>query len=422
MHGIGLIGVMILTGGAIAFIGDKLGTKIGKKRLSIFGLRPRHTSIIITIVTGMLITGLSIGTMAVVSEDVRTALFGMEELNAAIASTRAALNSTTQELADMQAEYNRVDAELDTARDEISNLKTEQKELAAESERLRAGNQRLEAEKNQLLAQNENLTSTNENLNAANKNLADANSDLEGKNSELNKSNAKLTSDNEKLSRDNAALENHAKNLRDGLIAIREGDIVLRAGEVLATTVIAGNRNAESVSDDINKLADQASENIAARFGDGTGDTSVWIYQPEFQRVVDEISETKNEVVVRIAAAGNLVRGEPIRTSLSFFPNKKIYSANEYIFSHEYEVTNADSAELIVREFLTEVNHAAVSKGILPDPITGSVGIMDGTQLYDLIDGVSNSRGKIRLTARAREAVSSAGPLRLNLKVDPVKS
>ena len=50
MHGVILIAVMILTGGAIAFIGDKLGTKIGKKRLSIFGLRPRHTSIIVTII------------------------------------------------------------------------------------------------------------------------------------------------------------------------------------------------------------------------------------------------------------------------------------------------------------------------------------------------------------------------------------
>ena len=43
---------------------------------------------------------------------------------------------------------------------------------------------------------------------------------------------------------------------------------------------------------------------------------------------------------------------------------------------------------------------------------------MDGTQLYDLIDEISKAHGKIRLTARAREAVSSIGPLRLNLKVD----
>ena len=80
MSGIFLITVLVITGGAIAFIGDRLGTKIGKKRLSIFGLRPRHTSIIITIFTGIVITTLTFGVMAAASENVRTALFGMEKL------------------------------------------------------------------------------------------------------------------------------------------------------------------------------------------------------------------------------------------------------------------------------------------------------------------------------------------------------
>lgn len=421
MHGIVLIGVMIITGGAIAFIGDKLGTKIGKKRLSIFGLRPRHTSMIITVVTGFLITGLSIGTMAVVSEDVRTALFGMEELNAAIANTRTALENTTKDLFAMQTEYERAEDELDTAREEISNLKTEQQELAKESERLKKGNERLEAEKNQLLSQNENLSTANENLTNVNKNLSAANSELETKNNTLSESNTNLTADNEKLSNDKAALEEHTKNLRDGLIAIREGDIVFRAGEVLASAVISGNRNEEAVSNDINKLADKASENIANRFGESSADNSIWIYQPEFQNAVDKISESKKDVVVRITAAGNLVRGEPIRTSLLLYPNEEIYTANEYIFSHEYEVKTVEDIEAIVREFLTEVNHAAVSKGVLPDPITGNVGVLEGTQLYELMDEIGKTRGKFNLTARARENVNSLGPLRLNIKIDQRK-
>ena len=53
MYGVLLIVVLIITGGAIAFIGDRLGTKVGKKKLSIFGLRPRHTSIIVTIFSNL---------------------------------------------------------------------------------------------------------------------------------------------------------------------------------------------------------------------------------------------------------------------------------------------------------------------------------------------------------------------------------
>ena len=431
MYGVVLIGVMVITGGAIAFIGDKLGTKIGKKRLSIFGLRPRHTSIIITIITGILITGITIGAMAIVSKDVRTALFGMEELNAAITSTRNSLAAATQELLELQTEFERADAELGNARAEIENLKTEQKELEEESERLREGNERLEIEKSELTVANEKLSGVNANLTAANQTLSDANknlssqnetlaktnSELENTNKNLSEFNTNLTTDNQKLSNDNAALEEHAKNLREGLIAVREGDIVFRAGEVLASVVIAGNRSVEEIAEDMNNLANAASNNIAQRFG-GTEDSSVWIYQPEFQRAIDTISDSKKDMVVRIAAAGNLVRGEPIRTSLSLYPNEEIYSAGEYIFSHDYEITSEEDAEVIVRNFLIEVNHAAISKGILPDPITGSVGVMEGAQLYELLDEIGKLHGKIKLTARSREKVQSIGPLRLNIKVE----
>lgn len=422
MYGVVLIVVMVLTGGAIAFIGDKLGTKIGKKRLSIFGLRPRHTSIIITIITGILITGLTIGAMAIISKDVRTALFGMEELNAAITSTRAALATATNDLMQMQEEFERADAELGTARAEISNLKAEQQELEKESELLREGNERLEIEKAALTSQNEKLSSVNENLtnanqklSADNKNLSKTNSELESKNKNLSEFNVTLTADNEKLSKDNAALEERAQNLRDGLIAIREGDIVFRAGEVLATSVVSCKQTVDEVAEDLNQIANLASRNIAERFGEET-DNAVWIYQPEFQRAIDTISGSKKDMVVRISAAGNLVRGEPIRTSLSLYPNEEVYSKGEYIFSHNYEVQSADDAEKIVREFFAEVNHAAIEKGILPDPITGSVGVMEGEQLYQLMEKLEKARGKISLTARAREDVKTVGPLRLNIK------
>ena len=82
MYGVLLIVVLIITGGAIAFIGDRLGSKVGKKKLSIFGLRPRHTSIIVTIFTGVCITTLTFGVMAAASQNVRTgALWAMEKLN-----------------------------------------------------------------------------------------------------------------------------------------------------------------------------------------------------------------------------------------------------------------------------------------------------------------------------------------------------
>ena len=80
MFGIRLIAILALMGGIIAYIADKLGSKIGKKRLTIFGLRPHKTSVLLTVLSGMLIAACTIGVLAVASQSARTALFGMDKL------------------------------------------------------------------------------------------------------------------------------------------------------------------------------------------------------------------------------------------------------------------------------------------------------------------------------------------------------
>ena len=42
--GIAMFFVLMLMGGLIAFLGDKIGSKVGKKRMTLFGLRPKYTS------------------------------------------------------------------------------------------------------------------------------------------------------------------------------------------------------------------------------------------------------------------------------------------------------------------------------------------------------------------------------------------
>ena len=401
---------MIVTGGAIAFIGDKLGTKIGKKRLSIFGLRPRHTSMIVTVVTGCLITGLSIGFMVLISQNVRTALFGMDELRATMDATLDELDEATENLFQAQTEFERANENLRMSKEEILALKSEQEDLRAESDRLKEGNERLESTNAELTAQNENLSDTNATLEADNKKLGEFNITLTA-------DNEKLSSENDKLTGDNNELEERNHRLREGLIAIREGDITLRAGEVLASGIIRGGRNAEEISADINALAEQATQNLIQRFG-GDEDNSVWIYQPELQHVIEEIESGGRDMVLRITAAGNLVRGEPVRSRLELYPNELIFKKGEVILSKTYELGEDVEPETILRDFLTEINRIAAEKGVLTDPLTGSVGRMEGTQLYEVLDSIMTAKGQIQLTAKAREKTDSIGPLRLNIKLE----
>ena len=68
MLGIVLILVLALMGGLIAYLGDKLGSKIGKKRLSLFGLRPHDTSVLMTIISGILVAAMTMGVLTVSSK------------------------------------------------------------------------------------------------------------------------------------------------------------------------------------------------------------------------------------------------------------------------------------------------------------------------------------------------------------------
>ena len=54
--GVLLIPLLISLSGAIALVGNAVGRNIGRRRLSLVGLRPRYTAQIVTVVTGMLIT------------------------------------------------------------------------------------------------------------------------------------------------------------------------------------------------------------------------------------------------------------------------------------------------------------------------------------------------------------------------------
>lgn len=89
LRGIGIILIIAVVAGAIAYIGDRVGHQVGRKRLTIFNIRPRYTSTIIAVGTGMLIA-LVITLIAIfASNQVQTAFFRLNEINAEIAKSQA---------------------------------------------------------------------------------------------------------------------------------------------------------------------------------------------------------------------------------------------------------------------------------------------------------------------------------------------
>ena len=400
MYGIVLILVLVITGGIIAVIGDRMGTKIGKKRLSLFGLRPRHTSTIVTIVTGVVITTLTFFILAAASENVRTALFGMEKLNRSMQQTEEKLKSASEDLTAARAEQSRADAAL-------AELKGSVRSMEEEAERLAAGNRALAEQKDALARDNAALDGMNRSLTA--------------ENTALDAANETLLASNAQLADDKATLEKRTQELRRGIELIREGDIVYRAGEVIAAGVIKGNRPEDEVRVDINALAQLASRNVSAHLGKDLPDGEIWVYAPEVDDAVGRIAKASHDMVVRIVAASNLVRGEAVRAALDLHPNSIVYRKGEFIIAQSYILKNRggkQASEEIVMDFLRRVNAAASAHGILPDPIRGTVGVIDAQQIYDIVEKIEPLSGTIVLSAYAHDDTDALGPLRLDIKIE----
>jgi len=89
---------LLLLGGILATLGDLLGSLVGKARLSFFKLRPRRTAVLITALTGSLISSISLGLMLLVSSQLRVGLFELEAIQAKIKSGEKDLKKLEQNL------------------------------------------------------------------------------------------------------------------------------------------------------------------------------------------------------------------------------------------------------------------------------------------------------------------------------------
>ncbi len=98
MTGWFLIVLLLVLGGVLSTLGDGLGSFVGKSRLSLFNLRPRRTAVLITVLTGSLISALSLGLMLLVSRQLRVGLFELNTLQAKVQNSRQELKQLESNL------------------------------------------------------------------------------------------------------------------------------------------------------------------------------------------------------------------------------------------------------------------------------------------------------------------------------------
>lgn len=396
MYGVFLVIVLVVMGGAIAFIGDKLGTKVGKKKLSIFGLRPRHTSIIVTIITGIIITALTLGIVTLSSQNVRVALFGMEKLKQQIHETESNLTQITEQLSMVNAEREKNIAELVKVQEQLAKAQEDSKQALEDLENskqqvaeLEATKIELEQEKNQL--EQEKIA-------------------LDQRIASLNEEQVALEADIDKL-------QVLTQRLNQGIQFVRQGEIVYRSGELIISGVIDKDNGKEDNAKKLAELFGVANQQILNRLGIKENIDAIWVSKDEFIKTLDKLATAKQDMIVRIVSAGNIVAGEPVRVHMEVYPDKRIYEKNQEVYRQVIQKAAMEDAEETVMDFLKKVNNTATNQGVLPDPLQGTVGVMSGKQFYEIVNKISNSTGDIELIAIAAAPTNASGPLRLQVFV-----
>lgn len=382
MVGIRLIIIMAIVGGLIAYIADKMGSKIGKKRMSIFGLRPKHTSILLTVLSGIVISVLTIIVMAIASQSARTALFGMDKL---------------------QKELRQLNKDKVVAAEALSSAKLqvdEQNKLIGQlDEKIKESTARNSAIEQKLASMNEKYILAQNEVQA----LSEARTKL----------NAEITE-----------FEETTKELRKGIISMREGQVFYRTGEVIYAGVMHGGLSHEENIVQVNWLLHSANGAALQRLGMEQNKEqplqAIWIAQSIVDEAVAMLDQSKGNMFFRVRAVANVIVGELAICDIEVTENQFIYPDDSLIYSEDYDLNGKDiSYENVIMSFLYHINVEAVKAGVLPDPLTGKVGNIDAATMIECSNEIRETKGKFTLKAYADGDITTAGPVRVRMEVVP---
>lgn len=401
--------VLAVMGGIIAYLGDKIGSKVGKRKIKLMGLRPKYTSILVTIMTGISIAVVTLGVMSVLSENARVALFGMNKLRQqqhVLEEQRDRLLAEADKLAREMQEKN------DLLADNEVKLASQEEQLDGANDRLRLtllDLEQVQAARDDASAQ---LGIVQTAFNQVHADLATAQGEIE----ELEHTKAGLT-------KTVAALDERNRLLNESMLTVREGTVLFRVGEVLSSSVLTAGQSQDETRSQLSGIMVNINNMIRQRLNI-TDEKAVLLYisPDEFERTVQELSNSpKDSKLIRVTAAGNIITGEPALVHVNIYDNNLVYNRGREVYTEYFTSEEIESgAELQLLHFLHNVNRSAQADGILPDPLSGNVGALTAVEMFDTISRMK-AYGNTGLTLRAvtTQNIFTAGPLRIEIRVEP---
>ncbi|NJK63806.1 MAG: DUF3084 domain-containing protein [Synechococcaceae cyanobacterium SM2_3_1] len=455
MQGILLILTILIASGLIAVVGDRVGYRIGKKRLSWFQLRPRHTAILVAVITGVTISALTLATLLLLNRTLRDALFNYQRVVSTYELYLTALNQQVEiqqnQLSSLETNLEEVTTQRGDAQERLAQLLEQRDEASTRLEEvttsLEKNQEQLENLKAELAAAQAQLLQAQEQRQQAQAQLdalkADAAttqtqvSQLETQLQELNATKEVLQLDRdqlerslniaqqalERLSSQKQGLEQDIEQLQQISLRLRRGELSIMAGEILSRGVIKPPEpkvaplpsliQQNQLRQQVNLLLSQA-EQRARQLGARPQPplpNAVQLRRESLEELLQRLSQP-GEWVVRIFSVSNLLKGEPVPVIADIHPNRLLYREGEVLV--KTVIRPGQSPDLLQSRLLgllSEANVLSQQAGLLADPLTGTVGEFSQVKLLEAVQQLQLAEQDTEVRVVSDRDIYSAGPL-----------
>jgi len=426
--------VLMAAGALIAYLGDWLGSRIGKKRLTFWKLRPRHTAYLFTTLSGALIALVTLFTLVALDSSVRIALTQGHQIvqaNARLNAHNRVLSRENQQ-ADQEAADSAQKAGIADKRAQAARLaeNVADKNAAEARQKLASIQSRLSEKQNELEARQGDLRTARRDIKETQRGIA-----------RLQSERARLTASNTELQRVQKDL---GGALSSTLSSTLERPLSYRKDQEVGRKTIATGLSSAAIAHTLRQFLADLSRTIAKREGRAADKQPVSVASLELQGLGGrrlEVSEAQtlqslthwtgtrpgnaSSVIVVAYAAHNLFPGQPTHVVLQAYPNVLVFKKGDVVATTTingalplYSILNAMGAFLI-----QQVRPVAQKSGLLghPDPKTGEpvFGAFTDSQTFTLAEAIQKAGAGAKVTAVAAEDTYTQDPLRLSWSVSP---
>jgi len=308
-----LILALLLLGGVLAVTGDRLGSRIGKARLSLLRMRPRRTAMVITAATGSLIAALSFTLLIAINNRWRRGLFELARIENDLQTSRAALDRTRMTLESIQDD-------LVTSHEALVDAKRSRNQAEAQVKDLREHS-------DMLLAQAQELQQTIHVLDGESQQLRNDQAALK---EEVRRRDQQLDGLQEQIN----SQVNTLRNLKDSIMVLRRGDVAVAHGEVLAMAKVT-LPPFDDGDDAVTSLLNQANQVAYERLLPGQKPNRQILHIPtsEVEKIITNLRTGETWIVIIRSVNNTLIGENSLVAFVDMRPNRRILVAGQVLAS-----------------------------------------------------------------------------------------